>query len=98
VNPLAGMSVAVTRRTTTGEPVGGWTPDERVPLLQAITAYTAGTAYQACEENDRGSLAPGAWADLAVLAADITTIDGDEARDVTVEQTVLAGVTVHRAE
>ena len=98
VNPLAGMSVAVTRRTTTGEPVGGWTPDERVPLLQAITAYTAGTAYQGYEENDRGSLAPGAWADLAVLAADITTIDGDEARDVTVEQTVLAGVTVHRAE
>ena len=98
VNPLVGMSVAVTRRTASGEPDGGWTPDERVPLLQAIAAYTAGTAYQAFEENDRGSLAPGAWADLAVLSADLTAIDGDEARDVSVEQTILAGVTVHRAE
>ena len=97
VNPIAGMSVAVTRRTATGEPVDGWTPDECVPLLRSIAAYTAGTAYQAFEELDRGTLAPGAWADLAVLAADLTSIDGDEARDVSVDQTLLAGVTVHRA-
>lgn len=98
VSPLAGMSVAVTRRTANGEPVGGWTPDERVPLLEAIAAYTAGTAYQAFEEGDRGTLAAGAWADLAVLAGDLTEIDGDEARDVTVDQTIVAGITVHRAE
>lgn len=97
VNPLVGMSVAVTRRTANGEPVGGWTPEERVPLLQAIAAYTAGTAYQAFEELDRGTLTPGAWADFAVLAADLTAIDGDEARDVAVDQTMLAGVTVYRA-
>jgi len=98
LNPLVGMSVAVTRRTASGEPVGGWTPDERVPLLQAIAAYTAGTAYQAFEELHRGTLVPGAWADVAVLAADLTAVDGDEARDVAVDQTMLAGVTVHRAE
>lgn len=97
VSPLAGMSVAVTRCTAAGEPLGGWTPDEKVPLRHAIRAYTAGTAFQAFEENERGTLAPGARADFAVLAADITAIDGDEARDVAVDQTVLAGVTVHRA-
>ncbi len=97
LNPVDGLAVAVTRTTNAGTPVGGWLPDERVPLLQAISAYSAGTAYQAFEEHDRGTLAPGAWADLAVLAADITTLDGDEARDVTVDHTMLAGATVYRA-
>jgi len=97
VSPLAGMSVAVTRTTSGGEPAGGWTPDERVPLLQAISAYTAGTAHQAFDDRDRGTLAPGAWGDLVVLAADLIAIDGDEARDVAVDQTLLDGVTVYRA-
>jgi predicted amidohydrolase YtcJ len=97
LNPIEGLAVAVTRTTNAGTPAGGWLPEERVPLLQAISAYTAGTAYQAFDEHDRGTLARGAWADLAVLAADITTLDGDEARDITVDHTMLAGATVHRA-
>jgi hypothetical protein len=97
LNPIEGLAVAVARTTNAGTPAGGWLPEERVPLLQAISAYTAGTAYQAFDEHDRGRLARGAWADLAVLAADITALDGDEARDVTVDHTMLAGATVYRA-
>lgn len=95
VNPVAGMSIAVSRTTDDGQPVGGWTPDEKIPMLQALHAYTAGTAYQAFDDN-RGALRPGAVADLAVLAADITAMDGDEARHIEVDQTVLDGTTVFR--
>jgi hypothetical protein len=97
LNPIEGLAVAVARTTNAGTPAGGWLPEERVPLLQAISAYTAGTAYQAFDEHHRGRLARGAWADLAVLAADITALDGDEARDVTVDHTMLAGATVYRS-
>jgi predicted amidohydrolase YtcJ len=97
LNPIEGLAVAVTRTTNAGNPAGGWLPDERVPLLQAISAYSAGSAYQAFEERDRGTLARGSWADLVVLAADITALDGDEARDVAVDHTVLAGATVYRS-
>ncbi len=96
VNPLDGLGVAVTRQTADGRPVEGWCPDERVPMLTAIAAYTAGSAHQAFDD-DRTTLGVGAPADLVVLAADITAIDGNEARDVSVDRTVVNGRVVHRA-
>ena len=54
--PLDGLAVAVTRLNAKGEPVDGWVPEERVSILQAIEAYTAGSAFQAFDD-DAGSLA-----------------------------------------
>ncbi|MEZ5250177.1 MAG: amidohydrolase family protein [Ilumatobacteraceae bacterium] len=96
VDPLDGLGVAVSRQTADGRPVEGWCPRERVPMLTAIAAYTAGSAHQAFDD-DRTSLGVGAPADLVVLGADITAMDGNEARDVGVERTVLEGRTVFRA-
>ncbi len=93
VNPLLGLAVAVSRQTADGRPAGGWTPEERVPMLAAIAAYTAGSAHQ-CFDDDRGSLAVGSVADVAVLGADITALAGGEVGDVSVDRTVLAGSTV----
>ncbi|MGB8860672.1 MAG: amidohydrolase [Ilumatobacteraceae bacterium] len=94
VKPLDGLGVAVTRQTAEGRPVEGWCPQERVPMLTALAAYSAGSAYQAFDD-DRGSLAVGSVADLALLAADVTAMDGNEARGVEVDRTVLAGRTVY---
>ncbi|MFN8021707.1 MAG: amidohydrolase [Acidimicrobiales bacterium] len=96
VNPLDGLGVAVSRQTPDGHPLEGWCPGERVPMLTAIAAYTAGSAYQAFDD-DRTTLGVGAPADLLVLGADITAIDGNEARDVEVDRTVLHGRAVYQA-
>lgn len=90
-DPLAGLAVAVTRRTPGGDPAGGWLPEERIPILDAVHAYTAGTAHQAFDERERGTLAIGARADLTLLDTDITSVAGDEVADAAVHGLWLDG-------
>ncbi len=68
--PLEGVRVAVTRTTLDGRPPGGWLPHERLTVEQALTAYTAGVAFQSFED-DRGVLRVGARADVVVLDRDV---------------------------
>ncbi len=68
--PLDGLPVAVTRQTTVGDPPGGWVPGERLPPAAALSAYTAGVAYQAFEERSWGSVTLGRRADLVALDGD----------------------------
>jgi predicted amidohydrolase YtcJ len=90
-NPLLGIYAAVTRKTITGEPPGGWFPEQSLTVKEAIEAYTMGSAWAAYEENDKGSITPGKLADLAVLSKDITSIPSMEIKDVDVEMTILGG-------
>jgi predicted amidohydrolase YtcJ len=92
--PLDGLAVAVTRQNVHGEPVDGWLPDERVPILQALRAYTAGSAYQAFDD-DAGSLGVGQRADLVVLDRDITSVGGAEISDALIDETWQAGRRIH---
>ena len=92
--PLDGLAVAVTRRNQRGEPVDGWLPEERISILQAIHAYTAGSAFQAFDD-DAGALRVGARADLVVLDRDITAIAGDEVPDALVDETWVGGKSVY---
>lgn len=50
--PLDGIAIAVSRSTPDGEPAGGWTPHEILPVERALSAYTAGVAKQAFAENN----------------------------------------------
>jgi predicted amidohydrolase YtcJ len=68
--PLDGLAVAVTRQTADGHPAQGWLPHERLAPETALSAYTAGSAYQSFEEGQRGTIAVGARADLVWLARD----------------------------
>ncbi|MBI5089665.1 MAG: amidohydrolase, partial [Actinobacteria bacterium] len=70
LTPVHGLAVAVTRQNEAGEPAAGWTPDERLPIADALAAYTSGTAYQAFDD-DRGTLDVGRPADFCVLETDI---------------------------
>ena len=92
--PLDGLSTAVTRLNARGEPAGGWLPEERVPIAQAIAAYTSGTAHQAFDD-EAGRLAVGQRADLVVLDRDITAVAGEEIPDARVDQTWLAGALLY---
>ncbi|MCW2881442.1 MAG: amidohydrolase [Sphaerisporangium sp.] len=73
--PLAGLPVAVTRENAEREPAGGWLPEERLTFDDALSAYTAGVAYQAFAERKRGSLIPGKAADLVWLDGDVRQLD-----------------------
>lgn len=88
--PLDGLAVAVTRQDDKGRPVDGWLPEERISILQAIEAYSSGSAFQAFDD-DRRALAIGAAADLVVLDRDITTISGNEVPDAKVDETWING-------
>ena len=89
--PLEGISVGVSRRTAAGEPEGGWTPHEILPIERALSAYSAGVAYQAFAEDDWGRMMPGASADLLWLDRDPRTTPALELPALGVRATYLHG-------
>jgi predicted amidohydrolase YtcJ len=95
---VATISVAATRQTGEGLPVGGWTPHERFEVEKGLLAATLGSAYQGFTDDWRGTLAVGQAADLVVLGADITTADPLAMRSVRPEATYLSGLRVYARE
>ena len=68
---LAGIDAAVNRRTLDGKHPGGWFPEQRITVAEAVEAYTLGSAYAAFQDGDRGSIRTGKLADLVVLSRDV---------------------------
>lgn len=98
LNPMLGLYAAVTRKTLSGQPEGGWFPQEKLSVEEAIQAYTLNTAYAGYEEDMKGSLSVGKLADLVVLSDNLLTMDPDDIKDVTVKRTVVGGRTVYLAD
>ncbi|KYF99368.1 hypothetical protein BE20_31630 [Sorangium cellulosum] len=71
-SPLLGIYAAVTRQDLSGQPPGGWMPEERLDLDEALLAFTAAPAYAAWAEGQRGRIAEGFVADLTVLGRDLS--------------------------
>jgi predicted amidohydrolase YtcJ len=69
-NPLECLEVAVTRMVPGDTSIAVWNPAERISVSDAISAYTAGCAYQAGHDARWGTIAVG-------KAADLTLLDGD---------------------
>ena len=95
LNPLECIYCAVTRRNLRGEPSEGFEMQEAVDVSAAVDAYTTESAYVSFEENVKGRLQPGFYADLAVLTDDIFTIDPMRIKDVGVVATMAGGRWVH---
>ena len=95
LNPLMGLYAAVTRSTLDGKTPGGWFPEQRLTLEEAIYAYTMGSAYAEFSESKKGSLTPGKLADVVLLDSDIFAIAPDKLRDVEVLATVVDGKVVY---
>lgn len=70
VNPFFGIYSAVTRQDQSGNPSGGWMPEQRLTLAEAIRGFTLGAAYAAFEEESRGTIEPGKLADFTVVEGD----------------------------
>jgi hypothetical protein len=79
VSPLHGIYAAVTRQDPDGQPDGGWYPDQRLTLDEALRAFTAEAAFAGFDEARVGRIAPGMLADVTVfdraLAADRSLLE-----------------------
>jgi predicted amidohydrolase YtcJ len=93
--PLEGIYAAVTRQTLDGMQPGGWVPEQKISVEEALRAYTTGGAYASFEEREKGTIAPGMLADLTVIDRDLRTIPADEIRHAKVVRTIVGGKTVH---
>jgi predicted amidohydrolase YtcJ len=98
MDPLVGIHAAVTRQRANGEPEGGWHPEQRLSVGQAVHAYTLGAAYASGSEAERGSITPGKLADLVVLSRDIFEIPPEEILEARVVATVFDGNIVYAEE
>ncbi|MBI2846135.1 MAG: amidohydrolase, partial [Chloroflexi bacterium] len=96
LDPLLGVYAAVTRQRPDGTPPGGWYPEERISVEEAVYAYTMGAAYASGEDGIKGSLAPGKLADLVVLSQDIFRIPAQDILNTRVIMTVFDGRIVYR--
>lgn len=95
IDVLPGLYAAVTRQDAKGRPAGGFEPQERLTLEQALALFTRHAAFAAFEEQERGRLAPGWRADLTVLDQDITRLPPSALLTTHVERTVVGGETVY---
>jgi len=94
LNPMLGVYAAVTRATLDGKNPGGWFPEQKLTVAEAIEAYTMGSAFAEFQENEKGSITPGKLADMVLLSDDIFTIDPAKIREVTTLTTIVGGKTV----
>lgn len=91
LNPMLGLYAAVTREFPEGGPEGGWFPEEKIPLEQAVRFYTLGSAYAEFAEHEKGALAPGHLADFVVLDRDVFAVPPRELLETKVVMTVVGG-------
>jgi hypothetical protein len=96
-SPLVGIHAAVTRQRRDGTPAGGWYPEQRIRVEDAVRGYTTVPAAFYGQSRDMGTLTPGKRADMIVLDRDIFQVDPMEIADARVEMTIFDGRIVHRS-
>jgi len=92
LDPMRGLYSAVTRKNIEGDfPDGGWFPEQRLTMEEAIKLFTSGSSYASFEEDIKGTLEPGKLADMVVLTKDLFTIAPREILTTEAAYTILGG-------
>ena len=86
---LAGIQCAVTRQDLNG--CAPYLPGEAICVKEAIDSFTRAGAYASFEEDTKGRIAPGHYADFVVLGEDPFRSDPAKLRDIPILQTWLEG-------
>ena len=94
-NPFLGIYQAVTRKSKEGNIFGF---EERIDRWKAVCMYTKWAAMQTFEEDIKGVLEPGKYADLIVTSSDILTCSEREIEEMRVIMTVFGGRIVYSAD
>jgi predicted amidohydrolase YtcJ len=98
LNPWEGIQTAVTRQTAEGTPPGGFVPEQRLTVEQAVEAYTLGAAFAGRREKTEGSLEEGKLADLIIVSQNIFDVNPHKIGATKVLTTILGGRIVYQAE
>lgn len=99
LNPMRNIYTAVVRKNIeSGLPEGGWFPEQRLTMHDAIKYFTIGSAFASFEEDEKGSLTPGKLADIVVLDQDLFTIPEDKIMSTKVLYTILGGEIVYQRQ
>jgi predicted amidohydrolase YtcJ len=95
--PLNSIQCAVTRQDLTGFPEGGLTASEALSVYEAVALYTKNAAYCSSEEDVKGTISVGKYADFILLDKDIFAALPHEISSINVLRTVLGGDTTYRS-
>jgi hypothetical protein len=98
LNPWEGIQTAVTRQTAEGTPAGGFVPEQRLTVEQAVDAYTLGAAFAGRREKTEGSLEEGKLADLIMVSQNIFDINPRKIGATKVTVTIIGGKLVYQAD
>jgi predicted amidohydrolase YtcJ len=91
LSPLEGIYAAVTRQTLDGANPGGWIPEEKISVEEALRCYTSANAYAGFQESKLGVLKPGMLADFVVLSDNLLEINPEKIKEARVLKTVVGG-------
>jgi len=91
MHPKYLIYAAVARKTVKGTPEGGWFPEQRISVEEALKAYTINNAYAAFEDDIRGSLEEGKLADITVFDRNLIKIPEDDILNAEVTHTIIDG-------
>ncbi len=94
LNPMLTLYAATTRATLDGRNPGGWVPEQKITVAEAVSAYTAGSAYAEFQDAEKGTIARGKLADLVILSDDIFSMPPASIKDVKVMTTLVGGKVV----
>jgi len=98
LDPMLSIYAAVTRRTLDGKHPGGWIPEQKISVEEAVRAYTVGSAFAEFQEKEKGTILPGKFADLVILSRDIFKIDPKEIEQAKVVTTIMDGRMVYEVK
>jgi predicted amidohydrolase YtcJ len=96
VNPFYGIYSAITRQDQKGKPDAGWYPDERMSREEAVKSFTQWAAYGSFQEDKKGIIEVGKWADMTIIDRDIMNCPVNEIFSTQVEMTITAGKIVYK--
>lgn len=91
VDPIPCFYASVTRKTLKGKPEGGYEPGQRMTREEALRSYTLDAAYGAFEEDVKGSIEVGKYADFTVLSQNIMNIPEEQILNTEVVMTIVGG-------
>ncbi|OUL99823.1 hypothetical protein A8M77_24660 [Variovorax sp. JS1663] len=94
LNPFVGMYLMVTRKDPRGTVYGA---DQKVSREEALRLYTNAGPYLTFDENAKGAIAPGRFADMVVLSADYLGVPEEQIKDIVATQTIVGGRVVYDA-
>ena len=97
LNPWEALEILLTRETPEGTPAGGWLPEQRLTLEEAIQGYTMGGAIAARREKTEGSIEVGKLADVIIISQDLFKIPPNQISETSVLMTMVGGKMVYQA-